>query len=104
MIMLTTLFMKIYNNSIAASGCLASDPLVLHRLGHALLQLSPLEPKRTRSILIADDLFQLSKVPVQKAVYVISKTVEALSSCEFHILQLSTRELLPYQILDRIFW
>ncbi|XP_042014026.1 outer envelope protein 64, mitochondrial-like [Salvia splendens] len=67
------------SQSLDTIGCLTSDPLVLHRLGHALLQLSPLEPRRTRSILIADDLFQLSKVPVQKAVYVISKTVVTLS-------------------------
>ncbi|KAH6767001.1 translocon at the outer membrane of chloroplasts 64-V [Perilla frutescens var. hirtella] len=64
------------SQSLDTVGCLASDPLVLHRVGHALLQLSPLVPKRTRSIVIADDLFQLSKVPVQKAVYVISKAVE----------------------------
>lgn len=77
--------MILNNDSIIALGCLASDPLVLHRLGHALLQLNPMEPKRRRSIIIADDLFQFSKVHLQKTGYVISKTVEKLSSCKFHI-------------------
>ncbi|KAL8540560.1 hypothetical protein ACS0TY_001988 [Phlomoides rotata] len=62
-----------------ALGCLASDPSVLHRVGHALLQLNLLEPKKTRHIIIADDLFQLSKVPMQKTVHVVRKAVEKLS-------------------------
>ncbi|KAK4401874.1 Outer envelope protein 64, mitochondrial [Sesamum angolense] len=59
---------------------LASDPSVLHRVGHALLKLNLLEPKRTRRIIIADDLFQLSKVPLQKTV--IASNVPSLKS--FH--------------------
>lgn len=87
-ILSTILFLQLVisnNDNITASGCLASDPLVLHRLGHALLQLSPLEHKKTRNMIIADDLFQLSMVPVQKTVYVISKAVEKLSGCKFQI-------------------
>ncbi|GFP87060.1 outer envelope protein 64 mitochondrial [Phtheirospermum japonicum] len=60
------------------AGCLASDPSVLHRVGHVLLQLNPLEPKRTRRIIIADDLFQLCKVPMQRAVHIVTKAIEKL--------------------------
>ncbi|KAL0287442.1 UNVERIFIED_CONTAM: Outer envelope protein 64, mitochondrial [Sesamum angustifolium] len=67
------------SQSLDAVGCLAFDPSVLHRVGHSLLQLNPLEPKRTRCIIIADDLFQLSKVPMQKIVHVVSKVTEKLS-------------------------
>ncbi|KAL0422382.1 UNVERIFIED_CONTAM: Outer envelope protein 64, mitochondrial [Sesamum latifolium] len=67
------------SQSLDTVGWLASDPSVLHRVGHALLKLNLLEPKRTRRIIIADDLFQLSKVPLQKTVYVVSKATERLS-------------------------
>ncbi|KAL6513142.1 Outer envelope protein 64, mitochondrial [Orobanche gracilis] len=66
------------SQSLDAVGCLASDPSVLHRVGHVLLQLNPLEPKRTRHIIIADDLFQLSKVPMQRTVHIVSKAIEKL--------------------------
>ncbi|XP_073121155.1 outer envelope protein 64, mitochondrial [Henckelia pumila] len=67
------------SQSLDAVGWLAADPSVLHRVGHSLLQLNPLAPKRTRRLIIADDLFQLSKVPVQKTVHVVSKATEKLS-------------------------
>ncbi|KAL2231472.1 UNVERIFIED_CONTAM: Outer envelope protein 64, mitochondrial [Sesamum indicum] len=66
------------SQSLDAVGCLAFDPSVLHRVGHSLLQLNPLEPKRTRCMIVADDLFQLSKVPMQKTVHVVSKVTEKL--------------------------
>ncbi|KAG6409147.1 hypothetical protein SASPL_132181 [Salvia splendens] len=67
------------SQSLDTIGWFASDPSMLHRVGHALLRLSPLEPKRTRHIIIADDLFQLSKVPLRKTVSVVSKAMEKLS-------------------------
>ncbi|KAK6121213.1 hypothetical protein DH2020_045039 [Rehmannia glutinosa] len=67
------------SQSLDTVGCLASDPSVLHRVGHVLLQLNPLEPKRTRRIIIADDLFQLSKIPLQRTVHIVSKAIEKLS-------------------------
>lgn len=74
--------MLYFDNNITV-GWFASDPSLLHRVGYALLRLSPLEPKRTRHIIIADDLFQLSKVPPQKTVSVVSKAIEKLSGCKF---------------------
>lgn len=67
---------------ILLSGCFARDPHILHRVGHVLLQLNAVEPRRTRRLIFADDLFQLSKVPKQKTVYVVSKAIEKLSGCK----------------------
>ncbi|CAL5379537.1 unnamed protein product [Camellia sinensis] len=39
----------------------------------------PVEPRRTRRFIVADDLFQLSKVPKQKTVQVVSCVTENLS-------------------------
>nr|XP_016456544.1 PREDICTED: outer envelope protein 64, mitochondrial [Nicotiana tabacum] len=67
------------SQSLDSIGWLARDPSVLHRVGHVLLQLASVEPKRTRCFVIADDLFQLCKVPKQKTMYVVSKVIEKLS-------------------------
>ncbi|KAF6148734.1 hypothetical protein GIB67_019342 [Kingdonia uniflora] len=61
------------------SGWFARDPSVLHRVGHVLLQASPVERRRTRQFIVADDCFQFSKVPKQKSIYVVSKATENLS-------------------------
>ncbi|KAJ4716892.1 outer envelope protein 64, mitochondrial [Melia azedarach] len=60
-------------------GLLARSPSTLHHVGHVLLQLNAVEPRRSRCLIFADDLFQLSKVPKLKTVHVISKAVESLS-------------------------
>ncbi|MCD7466569.1 Outer envelope protein 64, mitochondrial [Datura stramonium] len=67
------------SQSLDSIGWLARDPSVLHRVGHVLLQIPSVEPKRTRCFVIADDLFQLCKVPKQKTVYVVTKVIEKLS-------------------------
>ncbi|KAJ1434935.1 Tetratricopeptide-like helical domain superfamily [Sesbania bispinosa] len=65
--------------SLDTVGWFARDPSVLHCVGLVLLQLKSAEPKRTRRIMFADDLLQLSKVPTQKTVHVICKAIENLS-------------------------
>ncbi|GKV35397.1 hypothetical protein SLEP1_g43667 [Rubroshorea leprosula] len=67
------------SQSLDTVGCFARDPHILHRVGHVLVQLNAVEPRRTRRLIFADDLFQLSKVPKQKTVYVVSKAIEKLS-------------------------
>ncbi|XP_059297080.1 outer envelope protein 64, mitochondrial [Lycium ferocissimum] len=67
------------SQSLDSIGWLARDPSVLHRVGHVLLQIPSVEPKRARCFVIADDLFQLCKVPKQKTVYVVTKVIEKLS-------------------------
>ena len=64
------------------SGWFARDPSILHRVGHILLQINPVQPRRVRRLMIADDLFQLSKVPKQKTVHVVNKVAENLSGCK----------------------
>ncbi|XP_024019873.1 outer envelope protein 64, mitochondrial [Morus notabilis] len=67
------------SQSLDAVGFFAHDPSVLHRVGHVLLQLNSVEPKRTRRIIFADDLFQISKLPTQRTVHILSKVIEGLS-------------------------
>ncbi|XP_022744382.1 outer envelope protein 64, mitochondrial-like isoform X3 [Durio zibethinus] len=67
------------SQSLDAIGWFARDPSILHRVGHVLLQLKAVEPRKARRLVFADDLFQLSKVPKQKTVYVVGKAIEKLS-------------------------
>ncbi|KAF2571646.1 hypothetical protein F2Q70_00006419 [Brassica cretica] len=60
-------------------GWFARDPSVLCQVGHALLNLSAVTHKRQRSLIFADDLFDLSDVPKQKSVHVVRKAIENLS-------------------------
>lgn len=55
---------------------------MLQCVGHVLLQLNSTAPRRARRFVFADDLFQLSKVPTQKTVYVVVKAIENLSGCK----------------------
>ncbi|KAI3755293.1 hypothetical protein L1987_55089 [Smallanthus sonchifolius] len=67
------------SQSLDTVGIFARDPSILHRVAHVLLQLNPVEPRRTRRIIVADDLFQLSKIPQQKTVHIVSKVTEKLA-------------------------
>ncbi|KAK9073956.1 hypothetical protein SSX86_006550 [Deinandra increscens subsp. villosa] len=67
------------SQSLDTVGIFARDPSLLHRVGHVLLQINPAEPRRTRHVIVADDLFELSKVPQQRTVYIVSKVTEKLS-------------------------
>ncbi|KAF5951892.1 hypothetical protein HYC85_009836 [Camellia sinensis] len=68
--------------SLDTVGWFARDPSILHRVGHILLQLNQVEPRRTTRFIVADDLFQLSKVPKQKTVQYIASNVSSLKG--FH--------------------
>ncbi|KHG21461.1 Amidase 1 -like protein [Gossypium arboreum] len=68
-----------HSQSLDTIGWFARDPSVLHRVGHVLLKVKAVEPKRERRLVFADDLFQLSKVTKQKTIYVVSKAIEKLS-------------------------
>ncbi|KAG8474025.1 hypothetical protein CXB51_033764 [Gossypium anomalum] len=67
------------SSNVDFKGWFARDPSVLHCVGHVLLEVKAVEPKRERRLVFADDLFQLSKVTKQKTVYVVSKAIEKLS-------------------------
>ncbi|KAJ8628643.1 hypothetical protein MRB53_021966 [Persea americana] len=67
------------SQSLDTVGWFARDPSILHRVGHVLLQATPIVHRRARRFIFSDDCFQLSKVPKQKTSYVVSKTIENLS-------------------------
>lgn len=73
--------------NIFYAGWFSHDPSILHKVGHVLLQLPPTEPKRTRRFLIADDLFQLSKVPSQKTINIFKRSTEKLSGCKLQFIR-----------------
>lgn len=63
---------------ISLVGWCAKDPNILRRVGHILLQL-PFAPQRNpRQIFIADDCFQLSRIPRDRVVEVVIKSTEKL--------------------------
>ncbi|CAI9104037.1 OLC1v1002645C3 [Oldenlandia corymbosa var. corymbosa] len=77
--LISTVGVLLNSQNLDTIGCFARDPSILHRVGHVLLQLSRVELRKTRRLLIADDLFQLSKVPKWKTVGVVKTVAEKLS-------------------------
>ncbi|RAL49466.1 unnamed protein product [Cuscuta campestris] len=67
------------SQSLDTIGWFSQDPSILHKVGHTLLQLTPSETKGKRRFLVADDLFQLSKVPTQKTISVVNRAIGKLS-------------------------
>ncbi|XP_042502519.1 outer envelope protein 64, chloroplastic [Macadamia integrifolia] len=59
-------------------GWFARDPSVLRRVSHVLLQLPYADKRMPRNIIIADDCFQLSKVPVDRVTQVVIRSTEKL--------------------------
>ncbi|KAJ0976054.1 hypothetical protein J5N97_018019 [Dioscorea zingiberensis] len=64
--------------SIDTTGWFAKDPNILRRVGHVLLQLPYAGPQQPRHIIIADDCFQLSKIPANRIMQVVIKSTEKL--------------------------
>ncbi|CAI8617912.1 unnamed protein product [Vicia faba] len=64
--------------SLDTIGWFARDPTILHCVGHVLLQSNSVDTKRSRCIVFADDLFQLSKDATQKTIHVIGKAIESM--------------------------
>ncbi|KAL2461781.1 Outer envelope protein 64 [Abeliophyllum distichum] len=63
------------STSLDTIGWFAKDPSILRRVGHVLLQVPYASQRNPRNIVIADDCFQLSKVPVTQ---VVVKSMEKL--------------------------
>ena len=60
------------------SGWFARDPNTLRRVGHVLLHLPFATPRNPRQIILADDYFQLQKIPVDRITQVVIKSAEKL--------------------------
>ncbi|KAG9458606.1 hypothetical protein H6P81_003114 [Aristolochia fimbriata] len=63
--------------SLDTIGWFAKDPSVLRRVGHVILQLGYAE-SRPRHVIIADDCFQLLKIPKARVTQVVIKSTEKL--------------------------
>ncbi|XP_073015291.1 translocon at the outer membrane of chloroplasts 64-like isoform X1 [Primulina eburnea] len=66
------------SGSLDTVGWFAKDPSVLRRVGHVLLQVPYTAQRNPRSVLISDDLFQLSKVPSSWVIQAVIKSIEKL--------------------------
>ncbi|XP_042418029.1 outer envelope protein 64, chloroplastic-like isoform X1 [Zingiber officinale] len=62
--------------SLDTVGLFSKDPNVLHRVAHILLQLPYGGLRQPRSIIIADDCFELLKIPASRVTQVLVKSVE----------------------------
>ncbi|XP_010506209.1 PREDICTED: outer envelope protein 64, chloroplastic [Camelina sativa] len=66
------------SSSLDSVGWFARDPITLHRVGHVLLQLPFATQRNPRQIILADDCFQLLKIPVDRITQVVIKSAEKL--------------------------
>ncbi|KAM7479639.1 hypothetical protein LguiA_027852 [Lonicera macranthoides] len=64
--------------SLDTVGWFAKDPSILRRVGHVLLQVPFVAQRNPRNIVIADDCFQLMKIPIDKVTQVVIKSTEKL--------------------------
>ncbi|GLU12900.1 hypothetical protein SLE2022_295560 [Rubroshorea leprosula] len=66
------------STSLGTVGLFAKDPNILRRVGHVLLQLPFAAQRSPRQIIVADDCFQLLKIPVDRVAQVVIKSTEKL--------------------------
>ncbi|KAH0927023.1 hypothetical protein HID58_019279 [Brassica napus] len=66
------------SSSLDSVGWFARDPNTLRRVGHVLLQLPFATQRNPRQIIVADDYFQLLKIPVDRITQVVIKSAEKL--------------------------
>ncbi|KDP23937.1 hypothetical protein JCGZ_27097 [Jatropha curcas] len=78
--------------SLDTVGWFAKDPNVLRRVGHLLLQVPFGVQRNPRQIIIADDFFQLLKIPVDRVAQVVIRSTEKLFG----------RQVLRHEILEEI--
>ncbi|XP_006297201.2 outer envelope protein 64, chloroplastic [Capsella rubella] len=81
------------SSSLDSVGWFAHDPSTLRRVGHVLLQLPFATQRNPRQIILADDCFQLLKIPVDRITQVVIKSAEKLFG----------RQLLKHQNLENHF-
>ncbi|WOK93412.1 hypothetical protein Cni_G02109 [Canna indica] len=62
--------------SLDTIGLFSKDPNVLRRVAYLLLQIPYSDKRQPRSIIIADDCFELLKIPTSRVTQVVIKSVE----------------------------
>ncbi|KAI3815592.1 hypothetical protein L1987_15266 [Smallanthus sonchifolius] len=66
------------STSLDTVGWFAMDPSILHRVGQVLLQGQFTVQRNPRSVIIADDCFQLSKIPIHWLTQAVIRSTENL--------------------------
>lgn len=66
------------STSFDTVGWFATDPSILRRIGQVLLQVPFAVQRNPRNVIIADDCFQLSKIPVDRLTQVVIRSTEKL--------------------------
>ncbi|GAB2270208.1 hypothetical protein Dimus_005115 [Dionaea muscipula] len=79
------------SSSLDAIGCFAKDPDVLRRVVHVLLQIQFTSQRNPRQILVADDCFELIKIPVDRVAQPVIRSTEKLFGSRFF-----TRQILKH--------
>ncbi|XP_050212445.1 outer envelope protein 64, chloroplastic [Mercurialis annua] len=78
--------------SLDTVGWFARDPNVMRRVGHLLLQLPFGAQRNPRQVIIADDCFQLLKIPADRIAQVVIKSTEKCFG----------RQILKHENLDNL--
>lgn len=66
------------STSLDTVGWFATDPSILRRVGQVLLQVPFAAQRNPRNVVIADDCFQLSKIPIDRLTQVVIRSTENL--------------------------
>ncbi|KAI3735694.1 hypothetical protein L6452_15202 [Arctium lappa] len=66
------------STSFDTVGWFATDPSILRRIGQVLLQVPFAVQRNPRNVVIADDCFQLSKIPIDRLTQVVIRSTENL--------------------------
>ncbi|XP_024990075.1 uncharacterized protein LOC112524477 isoform X2 [Cynara cardunculus var. scolymus] len=66
------------STSFDTVGWFATDPSILRRVGQVLLQVPFAVQRNPRNVIIADDCFQLSKIPMDRLTQVVIRSMESL--------------------------
>lgn len=70
------------------AGWFAKDPDILRRVGHVLLQVPFAVQRSPRQMILADDCFQLLKIPIDRVSQVVIRATEKLYGSKFFSRQL----------------
>ena len=70
------------------AGWFAKDPTILRRVGHVLLQVPYTVPQSPRSIVVADDCFNLLNSSADRVSQAVVKSVEKLFGSKFELFYL----------------
>ncbi|GJW48660.1 translocon at the outer membrane of chloroplasts 64 [Tanacetum coccineum] len=64
--------------SLDTVGWFATDPSILRRVGQVLLQVPFAVQRNPRNVIIADDCFQLSRIPIDRLTQVVIRSTQSL--------------------------